>query len=262
MQDQTRPMLKMIKTLIIILCMSSLVSGQFSETISSGRPGQAISGNTVGKSVAQIQTGLQYSSYNSNFFSSSYKTSSTVLRIGILEKVEINGVFNFANISTATATRSINGVSNTEIGARINLIENMGWISSLGLQGRILLKAQSTDFQRQNIGTTFTLATGHQISDRFAISTNWGVYNSGYALAEGDETRFHYILNAAYSINNKLGCFAEVYGDLKDGSSFFDGGISYLVSDDLQLDASTGWLGQEDIDSWFVDFGVSWRLRL
>lgn len=49
------------------------------------------------------------------------------------------------------------------------------------------------------------------------------------------------------------------YGQLDDFSTNYNGGFSYLVNPDLQLDASAGWQGSESLTDWFVDAGFSWR---
>jgi hypothetical protein len=56
-----------------------------------------------------------------------------------------------------------------------------------------------------------------------------------------------------------LGGFVEIYGNLDDFTANYDGGLDYTITDNLKIDVSTGWQGQEEVDNWFVDFGFSWR---
>lgn len=70
-----------------------------------------------------------------------------------------------------------------------------------------------------------------------------------------------------YKLTEKWGTYIEYFGFVpasKDGpnKSFFDGGFTYLVNDDLQLDARAG-IGAFNGESpdYFVGIGMSWRFR-
>lgn len=92
--------------------------------------------------------------------------------------------------------------------------------------------------------------------------------NYAYLSEEGD--RFHQFsgsLALGYKLTEKWGTYIEYFGFVpasKDGpnKSFFDGGFTYLVNDDLQLDARAG-IGAFNGESpdYFVGIGMSWRFR-
>ena len=77
-----------------------------------------------------------------------------------------------------------------------------------------------------------------------------------------------YVVNLSFPITEKLGGFVETYGNYNpnqygedDFSILFDGGLAYLLNPDLQFDVSTGVGDNDGVNSWFVDLGVSWRIR-
>ncbi|UJH90393.1 transporter [Antarcticibacterium sp. 1MA-6-2] len=130
--------------LLLIIFIPSLMLGQYGETIRTGRPGQAIGAFALGSKVFQVQSGLTYNRFedaagNEN---STYMNNN-VFRLGIWEKFEVSGVVGYRIAEEAPLTGNrIRGVSNTQIGARYNILEPNGAIPALGLQGRVLLKFQ------------------------------------------------------------------------------------------------------------------------
>lgn len=79
-----------------------------------------------------------------------------------------------------------------------------------------------------------------------------------------DESQASYIYTIAYgySISDRFGVYAEVYGDFpEDGvaSHSWDGGFTYLVKDNLQLDILVG-SGIENSQKLLLGGGVSFRL--
>ena len=252
--------LKYVLTLILISFLAQAASAQFGKTIRTGRPGAAIGAYTVGKKVFQIQTGFNYNERElENVFGSNTWVFNSVFRYGIFEKLEVSGVVNIRSDEALTVTGTENqfGVSNTQIGLRYNILERKGAIPAIGLQGRLLLKAQSIDYQRENLGANLVLATGNKITDWLSLTTNWGIVWTG----NGGDPNSLYAINASFSLTEKWGAFAEVFGSFNSFSSNYDAGFSYLVNNDLQLDASAGWQGQNGIVDIFIDFGLSWRLH-
>ncbi len=235
-----------------------IVLGQYGETIRTGRPGQAIGGFVLGKSVMQIQSGYQFNQIDSEASKMRSTIYSTVLRFGVSERIEFSGLVDWQTdkLDLDTLTTYVGGISNTQIGGRINLTENKGWVPTIGLQGRVLFKSQSEPYLRENIGGKFILATGNSLSDKLSLGTNWGITWTG----NQPKPVAFYIINLSYNISQKVGTFVELYGNLNEFTTNFDAGFSYLVNKDFQLDASAGWQGRNDVSNWFIDFGVSWRV--
>ena len=243
----------------ILLFSSLLLKGQYSETISTDRPGQAIGTSAVGKKTVQIQTGL-----NTNFMSpndnmrSRTLLSNTVFRVGLIEQLEINGTFNFQDdkVELADEEHKTSGVSSTEVGARLGIIKNEGAIPAVGLQGSLLLKAQSTEYQRDKLGTKVILSTGNTINNWLSINTNLGLSWDG----NGTGAQSLYVLNFSLALTDRIGAVAEVYGTFNEFDANYDAGLSYLINNNLLLDVSAGWQGESGASDWFIDFGVSFRL--
>ena len=254
--------LKCVLLIALFAICSIQVLAQYNPTIRSGRPGQSIGPFTVGQSVFQVQSGVDFNNIDdSNGTEVNTVLSNTVLRYGFAERWEVSGVMNWQNddISSNSQDFSQSGISNTQLGFRYLLVQGNGSKPSIGIQYRMLLKAQGEAYKRQNLGSNITLATSSSLFGVLGLITNWGATWDGN---DGPVTG-SYAINIGFDIAGNLSGFIENYGSLRDGdlASHFDFGLAYLISNDFQLDLYSGWQGREDVKDFFVSFGVSWRVH-
>jgi hypothetical protein len=247
----------MKRIVLLFLLTASVSSAQYSETIATGRPGQAIGPRTLGASVFQFQSGFTYTIVDFEDTQFTTLAQSNVFRVGIWERLDINGVLVWQTdeFSGTMENTSMSGISNSQLGLRYSVMTNKGWRPSVGIQGRVLLKLQDKAYRRESLGTNFVLATGNRLTKSLSLTTNWGLAHSG----NNGRPAYSYAINLSAGVTEKIGVFIELYGGLNDLQTFSDTGISYLVNDNLQLDFSLGWQGENDVSNWFVDAGVSWR---
>lgn len=245
--------------LFVIVAISTLkLNGQYAESIVSGRPGQAIGPMTVGKDVFQVQSGFTYNDIRFDESTTKSNIITNVFRWGVLEHLEVNGLLAWQNdkIQTSNFESNNSGVSDSQIGLRYNFSINRGWIPTLGFQSRLLLRLQDDEYRRNDIGAQFILITNNQIYDGFSISTNWLMTYSGFE----PRPSYGYVLNLSHSINDKWGTFIEAYGGLDNLYVNIDFGLTYLLINNIQLDISCGFQGDNNISDWFFDTGISWRV--
>ena len=247
----------MKKLPLLLLFISTLSLAQYTETIATDRPGQAIGANSLGAKVFQIQSGVAYNAIEEDGFKLATTAFASVFRYGLLERLDLNAAFVWQNdvLSGPSISSSITGVSNTEVGLRYSITDNKGWVPAIGIQGKLLLKLQDKEYQRMDLGTNFVVATNNTLIKSLSLTTNWGMLHTGNV---GD-AQFSYVVNLGYGISDKVGVFIETYGGLNDFTANFDTGLSYLINKDLLIDLSTGWQGQDGVSNWFVDAGLSWR---
>ena len=65
-------------------------------------------------------------------------------------------------------------------------------------------------------------------------------------------------------VSDRVGAFVEVFGDIPLNANggpknSLDGGLTYLLRDNLQLDAAVGVGISDDADNWFVGLGITVR---
>lgn len=239
--------------------------GQYNETIRSGRPGQAIGPFTVGASVFQLQAGTDIGGYEVkgvNGYSGSDLAGGSVFRYGFTERFEISGGISYAHnvIDLEGQNSSSNGINALAFAVRSNVYVGKGLIPSVGYQIGLGPPWLGKNYKRDNVAPKVTLMTGQSFCEDWGFITNWGATWNGN---NGEPIGF-YVLNLSYSISNSIGVFAEHYANYGGGDwdGKFDGGIAYLVNNDLQLDFYGGYdKNGKGYSDWFLSLGVSWRVK-
>lgn len=246
-----------MKTLLLyaLLSLPLLSYTQYSKNIYSDRPGQAIKAPTLGEKVFQLQMGYNFQKVRITRII----TNSTVLRIGLTERIELNGLVDWKVEETRLPNDGIEynaGISATQFGGRINISRNDEWIPALSFQARLALTGESLPFWRRGLGSELILITANDITDRISFHSNWGIR----WLDEETSPIFNYAFNLSFRYSKRLGAFSEVYGSFGNPIPAFDTGLFILVNKDFQFDISSGWQGNGVTADWFLDFGISWRL--
>lgn len=250
---------------VFLFFISSNALCQYTETIASGRPGQANGPRTVGAKTIQLQSGVGYSTGSlGNNLSDEYGAEA-VLRIGILERFEIAGVFSYAtqNFRPLEGQPSrLSGFSSPQVRARLNLIEEQsGLVPIVAIQGGAVLPAGQGDLATEELLPFGRLMAGYSFFDRvnlvFNYQISWSRLNTS--------PNHRYIASFSVNITDKLGALAEAYGDIykHSHSPKVDYGIFYLLNKNLQLDINAG--GHTitgESDPFFINGGISWRMRL
>ena len=249
---------------IFSMVLVSLLWGQTTETIASDRPGQGISFTTAGKLTLVVQTGVdagfsKFAGVNGLSFN-----SNTSVRLGLSEVFELGAFFMYQADQTrigGVGDAFTHGVSDVQFGAKYNIIaEPKGWIPGLGLQTRVKLPINSKAYAFKYPAPELTLATSHALPANLSVNTFWIVTFNGSSPAP----IWKYILNLGFPITGGLSGHVEHYGELTEGvyAAYFDAGLAYLVSPDLQVDLWGGAGYNREVLTSFVSVGLSWRHRL
>lgn len=262
----------MRNTLAFLICamlFSHALMAQYSETIQTSRPGQAFVPFTTGKNTFQVQAGGNYTQLESRMSSkmSGFQSYGTTFRYGVLENLELRTglTYSYNRILTSeSGYADFSGLSLMSIGGRYNLAKGSGADPSFGVQGEVLLPFGTADFMNNPSGLRVMFIHSQQITELFQITTNLGASTVGKI--ENLETQ--YVINLAFPIGKKWGGFIENYGQIRgllannvDFDTRWDTGVGFLVNNDFQLDASVGVGLNEKIFDWFIDAGISWRIR-
>ncbi len=248
----------------IITILPFVSNAQYNGTIRSARPGQTTGPYTIGKHVFQVQSGIIFNKIDNTQEESSRKTfaSANTIRYGIWERLEISGVINIRKdqLHTLSGTGKRKGISGTQLGYRVNLIDHRrGWIRGLAVQHRFLLRVQSEAFRRDRLGSRFLMATKHVLSSKWALNTHWALTYTGNSRVP--------LGNYSVKISNKFGggfvVMLENYGSLNRGKfdTNIDTGLAYFLSNDLKIDILGGWQGEEGVDDFFLSMGISFRIH-
>ena len=255
--------MKILNPFLIVASLFLHVSAfsQFTESITSSRPGASFTPYTDGKGILQLQTGFVYETEKDNSTSYSRRglSYSLLIRYGVSESFELR-----SSIVTRKDEETVAGLENTseglalwDIGFRWNVIDGTSSGTSLGFQTEFRINRVGSDaYQIDELGPRTIALFTTPVTDWLTFTTNLGV--SWYDIAGSPNGL--YTINFGFPISSKIGGFVEMFGTFTSdvlGKSF-NTGIGYLANKNLLLDFSLGFADR--IQSNFFDLGVSWRL--
>ncbi len=267
-------------------------SAQYTELINSRRPGFSDSPFSVGTHVLQIESGLFYENQNTTDYKIKSLGTDIMVRYGrFFEKLELNlnlafqhDNLNFDNPLTDDMKRT--GLSQLTVGAKYLVYmskfkdkskEIRSWKAKTKFDWKRLIPSvgvyagANVPITKNFIGGNFpqyiedsfspkiALYTQNDITDRFVFLMNLIMDKIGSGHKENS-----YILTGTYTLDNKFSVFAEHQGIFKDNdipNDFqFGGGVAYLLSKDMQVDASVRAISDRDGSTFLFGAGFSWRL--
>ena len=216
-----------------------------SEALVTDRPDATEASSTVGKGVLQFETGGLYESFEENNIQSENYTFNTMLiRYGILDNLELRLGWDFVEGVTKVNGNKLDnitsGLSPLLLGIKIDIAEENGSMPEIALIGHVFpIFSAAEDYRPETTAVDFRLSLSHTLSEKSSLGYNIGAQWGN----DSPEAAAIYTLAYGYSFTDKFGFYAELYGDLPEDSSanhFWDAGITYLVSKDLQLDTYIG----------------------
>jgi len=254
-----------ILTVLILLCFSgwSVGTGSAEEPLVSDRPDFTESPETVAPGRLQLEAGYTFTRRGDD---KQHALGELLLRVGLWQNIELQ-VGGNSYVWLDSPGGDADGFEDLSLGVKIKLVEGSEQFEltrpTVGVIIATTLPTGADDLGEDEPQPEFILAMAWDLSERFSLGSN---LNYAYASEDGD--RFHQFsgsLVLEYQLTERWGTYIEYFGfvpESDDGpnESFFDGGLTYLVNDNLQLDASAG-VGVFNGRSpdYFTGFGVSWR---
>ncbi len=152
-----------------------------------------------------------------------------------------------------------------EIGAKLYVGEEQGWIPEVALLGGVSLPVGREEFSSGRADPAFRVCLSHTLSERVSFGYNLGA--SWESDLEASSDRFsllNYTAALGIGLSEQAGVFVELFGDVpidvdEVAAHSFDGGITYLLRENVQLDVVGGVGISDGADDWFVGLGISLR---
>lgn len=253
--------MKKLCVLIVCLFAVNVWAQEDKAPLVTDRPTQAASSTVVPINSLQIETGFGLTGNEAG--DTEYKTYSlgtTLLRYGLLENAELRFGFNYNVFKTSSslADTTLQGFTPIEIGTKIYIAKENGWLPEVAVLASLTLPSGSEEFKANTITPSLFIAASHTISDNIGLGYNIGTVWDGV----NPEAIGKYSIGLGWSPIDNLGVFGEFYGtfgDLGDTHSF-NAGLTYLLTPNFQLDTSFGFDLSDDADDFFVGAGLSWRI--
>lgn len=227
----------------------------FESDLISERPGQALSPNCLKRGDVQIQSGINFSRlYYSGptLLPVGVKTTpdyesvkNTVIRFGLGKKFEINTVFDYS---------MFDGVFYAPIvGFKASLFKNEK--NDFALQYNTIIH----QFNDENYSSTLKFISSHQLNSSFGFTFNGGAQ---YKPSQ-DAFNTDYVFSLSYNPTSRIGMILENYGTYDgDFKTYFDIGIGFLVTPQLQLDTYFGGSKNNYDEEVFINAGLTYRFKV
>ena len=238
------------------LLSASSIYSQNSEPIQADRPDQTETPAIVPKGMFQVETGLVFQKNDAN--SSTFSLPSTLWKYGVNENFELRLLTEF--ISEAINYTKTSGLNPIYVGFKVQLTEEKGIIPKTSYIAQIgFPNAASSPYKTAYFAPEFRLVMQHSLSEKLAFSYNLGAEWDGFSAVP----TYIYTAATGYSVTKKTGVYFEVFGFIpqqQKPSHNLDGGITYLINNNLMLDLSSSIGISKNAPKNYFAFGFSFRL--
>lgn len=228
------------------------------DSLTTDRPDFTESTSTIPKGHFQIEGGTTLNRVED---SDSTSFGELLVRIGTGNSWELRlGAGSYSRVELPDET--VSGLEDPSVGVKIRFTEDAEQLAPGQPAASLILLTSipegDEDLTADEWVPQSKLALGWSLSPRLSLSSNL-IYS--YAV-DGDE-RFHQLgvsLSGGLSVTDRIGTFLEVYGfseESDDGPStqYVNGGVTFLIHNDLQVDARVGTGLNEADPDWFVGIG-------
>ena len=215
----------------------------------------------------QIEIGATYRENRDDDELRSLATAETLIRIGLRRAIELRlGFSGYQWESLDGGGNTDRGAGDLEVGFKWKLREEMGWRPQTAFLFGLSLPTGEEGFSSERFDPAFRFAFAHTLSDRLSMGYNLGVaWETSDDEGDLDTNAFlQYTWTLGMGLTDRWGTFFELFGDVPLNASggtahSADVGVTYLLRENLQLDAAVGAGLSSAADDWFITMGVSYR---
>lgn len=250
------------RTFLLFLAVASAARA---ESLMTDRPGFTFSGMTVGRGVFQAELGLPSVMLDDLGDEEMRSTSLfALLRYGVTERLELRvggPLYTERRVEMAGMRNTERGFGDVEVGLKWGLLHNQGSRPAVALIPSVILPVGEDGFTADDPVYQLNLAAEWMSAD-WDLMTTAGILD-GKSGGQGynQETLAVWLGRTLSSGWIPYGEAVYISTDL-DGasdSSFLGAGFKYLISDDLQFDASVDRGLTEESPDWMLGLGFSAR---
>lgn len=253
-----------LRLVLGLLLSTPLVSA--ADPIDADRPGLADPAFVVPRGTMQIETGVTFSHESDGEDVATWTLPEPLLRIGILDRAELRLAADGFISEHTHGEGTENTGSDLEVATKIRLLDQAGWRPATSVLAGLTFPTGGDAVTSDGYDPLAELIASWEIGERFSVDANLGL--AGPTQSPDDSDRAFETFAAAslgVSWNERVGSFFEYFATLRgsgrEDEHGVDAGITYLPTDDVQLDVSAGAGLNRAAPDFFVGFGVAWRFR-
>ncbi len=231
------------------------------------RPDFTEASSTVGRRVAQLEFGYTYISDNDGIDQTiGHSYPEMLLRYGVFYNwLEFRAAWNYAN----EVVNSVNtaGSEDLYLGFKIGLTPQEGCLPEMSLIPQMTVPTGHDAFSADEVLPGVNWIYGWEINDFISTAGSTQFNRAIDATTIAAYTEWAQSWTVAYSLGERLGGYTEWFAlfptsaDTAKPEHYYNGGFTYLVSDDIQWDIRAGVGLNDAADDYFVGTGLSVRFR-
>ena len=242
--------------------------------LSSDRPGATTSPGIVPPCYPQVELGWTYTEDKdaSGTQTKLDQFPNTLLRFGVIPNGEVRVGYvgyNWQNTHPGNkASSSSSGSGDANLGVKYRFLEASGWLPESAFLGQLSLPVGADNFSSHRADPSFLFAFTNTLTDFLSFSYNLGAaWQTIQDSDTGDRhtlSTFNYTASLGFSLTDQLGAFIEAYGNIAMNpanapANAIDGGFTYLILENFQVDISGGKGISEAATDWYVGAGFTYR---
>ncbi|HET6425381.1 MAG TPA: transporter [Planctomycetaceae bacterium] len=240
------------------------------DSLQTDRPGFTEASSVVGRGRILLEGGFTHvQDRDATTRATAYAFPQNLLRIGLSETVELRVVWDAGYLRTrevdrvsGTVTRQA-GSTDILLGTKMQFSEQQGWIPETAVISTLSIQSGSDEFRTSATEPRFNFLYGWDLNEKFNLAGSTGI---GFLAEIGNKyTAAHQSIIFSTTITEKLGIFQEWFVLVFEGTEasfpehYLDGGITYQLTPNTQIDWWIGWGLNDHADDLFTGTGYAFR---
>jgi hypothetical protein len=247
----------------LLACSVALAQGRAEEPIATDRPDFTETAESVPLGRIQLEVGYTFARLSDE---RAHTLGEFLLRIATGRRTEARiGINSYSWVRSSSGRMS--GLEDSTLGFKLELAdgaETPGFgRPAVALIGQTTIPTGAPGFRENSLQPEAKLCLAWDLCENLSLGSN---LNYGWPSEGGSRFgQFSGTLAFGYSLNARMGAFIEyfTFAPASQGgpnSSYVDGGFTYLVNDDFQLDFRAGLGLNSSSPEYFIGagFGIRW----
>ena len=238
------------------------------EPLVTDRPDFTEASTTVGRGVGQVEFGYTYihdsegdESVNAHSF------PETLLRVGAFaDWLEFRMAWNYAEerVQSPAGTARFSGSEDLYLGVKIALTPQEGILPEMAIMPQMTVPTGGDDFTSDETLPGLSWLYSWDINDTLSTAGSTQA-NKAIDVTGGEYTEIAQSWTIGYSLSDQIGAYTEWFAFIPSGADearaehYVNGGFTYLVNNNLQLDIRAGFGLNEEADDFFTGTGAAIR---
>ena len=240
------------------------------DRIVTDRPDVTESSATVGRGRIQVEMGYTYTSdKEGNVHLRGHSFPEVLLRVGAFAdwcELRLGWNYGVERLNEDGLQTRFSGSDDLYVGVKLALVEQKECLPEVALVLQATLPTGAEAFSANRILPGFNLLYGWDITDFLSCSGSTSLNAARDGLSHS-YTELLQAFTVGYSLSDRLGAYTEWFALIPHGhldpatatQQYFNGGFTFLVNNDVQLDVRAGVGLNRAADDFFLGSGLAFR---